>query len=207
MGAKQLADYLQDAGAIKSKAVYQAFVTVDRKDFVPVAERVFAYQDHALPIGHGQTISQPFTVALMIEQLQIQPGHKVLDIGSGSGWTTALLAYLVGSTGRVIGLERIPELVKMGQRNLAKYKFDWAEIKPAKEQLGLPQEQPFDRILVSAEAQTLPDELIDQLAAPGRLLLPVRDTLTLVDKDAQGHLVTETVPDFRFIFVPLIQRS
>jgi protein-L-isoaspartate(D-aspartate) O-methyltransferase len=202
MGNKDLADYLQDAELL-SPGLYNVFLAVDRKDFIPESEQWRAYEDQPIPIGYGQTISQPYTVAFMLEQLGIKPGQRVLDVGSGSGWTTALLARAIGRSGKIYGLERIPELVKFGRQNLAKYNFPWASIYKASERVvGLPNKAPYDRILVSAAAKIIPDELLDQLAAPGRLVIPVRNGLVRVDKDSTGRLENQTYPGF--VFVPLI---
>ncbi len=110
----------------------------------------------ALPIGYGATISQPLTVALMLEMLQPQAGHKILDIGSGSGWTTALLAEITGPGGWVYAIERIPELTEFGRQNVAKYNFSGVEFYCQDGSKGLPDKQPFDRILVSAAAAEIP---------------------------------------------------
>src|SRR3989338_9901988 len=149
--------------ALRSSRSEDAFRAVPRANFVPQELRDQAYEDYPLPIGFGATISQPTTVAFMLEKLDVRLGQKVLDIGSGSGWTTALLAHLVGPKGRVTGLEIVPELVTLGQRNLAKYYFlirankqivESAEIQQAeKGAVGLPRVAPFDRILVSASAE------------------------------------------------------
>jgi protein-L-isoaspartate(D-aspartate) O-methyltransferase len=203
MGGKALADYLNQTGVLKTKQLYDAFVAVDRKDFVPEYLQDEAYEDHALPIGHGQTISQPYTVAFMLELLQPKTGNTVLDIGSGSGWTTALLAQIVGPEGSVFGLELVPELVKFGQQNLAKYDFKHAQIRQAKqEELAVPKKALFDRILASASADSLPDELIKRLQPPGRLVVPVRHSILSVQKTADSQIVTTEYPGF--VFVPLL---
>lgn len=203
MAKHGLAEFLVSMGVLKSPRLINAFEEIDRNEFVPKRLEPLAYSDQALPIGHEQTISQPYTVAFMLELLDPGQGHKILDVGSGSGWTTALLAQVAGRSGRVIGLERIPELVEMGQVNLRRVNVDSAEIRQAKKDvIGLPQQAPYDRILVSAAAETVPDELVDQLSVPGKMVIPVRDCIVLVEKDSSGGLSTET---FRgFVFVPLI---
>lgn len=119
----QLVEHLKQRGVLKTPALVEAFRAVDRRSFVPEEFFFNAYEDHPLPIGHGQTISQPWTVAFMLERLQPQPGNRVLDIGSGSGWTTALLAHVVGAEGFVQGLELIDALVELGQQNLSLWDF------------------------------------------------------------------------------------
>lgn len=141
----------------------EAFRYIDRKDFLREENTNLAYENTPLSIGYGQTISQPYTVAFMLELLDVHVGNKVLDIGSGSGWTTALLAHLAGERGSVTGIEIIPELVQFGGENLARYHFSNTRILQAKEgELGISSET-FDRILVSASADMFPTELLDQL--------------------------------------------
>lgn len=178
------------------------FEKIDRADFVGVDYQTEVYEDYPLPIGYGQTISQPFTVAFMLGLLNPQKGDEVLDIGSGSGWTTALLANAVGETGKVFGVEIIPELVEFGRKNLAKYDFPNAKIIQAGAELGLPSEAPFDRILVSAAAAEIPETLLQQLQVPGILVLPVKDTIVQIKKDATGEISKKEFPGFTF--VPLV---
>src|SRR3989338_7954153 len=180
----------------------QAFEKIDRADFVSLEYRSEANENYPLPIGFGQTISQPFTVAFMLELLSPQEGDKVLDVGCGSGWTTALLANLVGKTGKVFGVEIIPELVEFGRKNLAKYIFPNAEIVRAGAELGPPSEAPFDRILVSAAAEEIPETLLRQLKAPGVMVLPVKNVIVQIKKDATGEISKKEFPGFAF--VPLV---
>jgi len=145
-------------------------------------DKKFAYENFPLSIGYGQTISQPFTVAFMLEKLEPKKGDEILDIGSGSGWTTALLAQIVGPTGIVIGLELNPELAELGRRNLQKYKLNHARIeKTEKKVLGKPSQE-FDKILVSASARKIPKELIEQLKPNGILVVPVEHSIFKVTK-------------------------
>ncbi|TSC67192.1 MAG: hypothetical protein CEO19_327 [Parcubacteria group bacterium Gr01-1014_73] len=180
----------------------RAFEKINRVDFIGPDYQAEADEDYPLPIGFGQTISQPFTVAFMLELLEPQKGDKVLDVGSGSGWTTALLAELVGDMGRVFGVEKIPELVSLGRKNLAKYNFPNAKIIQAGAELGLPSEAPFDKILVSAAAEKIPETLLYQLKAPGLLVLPVKDAIIQIKKDAAGKIFQKEFPGF--VFVPLV---
>lgn len=192
---------LKDRGALRTPRLIRCFESIDRKDFVPDGEKGAAYGDFPLPIGFGQTISQPYTVAFMLELLGAGEGDRVLDIGSGSGWTTAILACVVGAGGSVTGLERVEELVRFGNQNLAKYDLPQAEICPAGVELGMPGEQ-FDRILVSASAARFPKELIDQLAPGGVLVIPVEYSIFRVEKLEEGEVVYDEYPGF--VFVPLI---
>jgi protein-L-isoaspartate(D-aspartate) O-methyltransferase len=175
-----------------------------RERFLPLRERRHAGRVGPLPIGHGQTSSQPRTVAAMLELLDVQPGDHVLDVGAGSGWTTALLAHLTGPTGSVTGVERVPELVTFGAANLDRARMPWARLALATPgTLGSPEDAPFDRVLVSAEASTLPRALVDQLAPGGVMVIPVKGWMHRVALDAQGEARVEFHGAYRF--VPLIE--
>ncbi|MDQ6934669.1 MAG: protein-L-isoaspartate O-methyltransferase [Actinomycetota bacterium] len=179
--------------------VRAAFDEVPRERFLPKSQRRFASYDGPLPIGHDQTSSQPRTVEKMLRLLDVRRGQRVLDVGSGSGWTTALLAHLTGQEGSVLGVELEPDLVKFGSENLARTGLDWASIVAADPAVvGVPERGPFDRVLVSATAQRLPDELLDTLADPGRLVIPVRGEMVLVVRDG-GRLKTSRHGSYRFV--------
>lgn len=183
-------------------AVDAALEAVPRAGFLPRGAGNDAAFDGPIPIGHGQTNSQPRTVANMLRLLQVDPGHRVLDVGSGSGWTTALLAYLTGPRGRVLGVEIVPDLVTMGAANVHACGMGWAAIEAADpEALGRPELGPFDRILVSAAARELPDELVDQLSDAGRLVVPVSGILLLVKRQGQDRTISE---HGSYRFVPLL---
>ncbi|MGI8612513.1 MAG: protein-L-isoaspartate O-methyltransferase family protein [Nocardioidaceae bacterium] len=154
--------------------VSEAMRLIDRRDFLPTAQRRHADEDRPLPLRAGSTNSQPRTVAAMLRLLQVRPGHRVLDVGAGSGWTSALLAQLVGPTGSVVGTELDPELARWAAGNVAGYELPWASVRPALPGvLGDPEGAPYDRILVSAQARELPQALLDQLAPDGVLVIPV----------------------------------
>lgn len=201
MTNESLIVFLKKSGAIKTPAVENAFRAVDRAIFMPPSLKDDSYRDTALPIGFGQTISQPTVVAYCLELLHVQSGDHILDVGSGSGWTTALLAYLVGPTGSVIGTERIPELAAFGSKNLSAYAFLHARIEQATSELGKPESAPFDRILVSATAEEVPEVLIQQLKKGGRMVIPIREALCAVDR-TDDHF--KTTCHEGFVFVPLI---
>jgi protein-L-isoaspartate(D-aspartate) O-methyltransferase len=185
-------------------ALHEAFRAVARADFLRPRDQANAGVDGPIAIGEGQTNSQPRTVFAMLELLGAQPGQRVLDVGSGSGWTTALLAHLVGPTGIVIGTELEPELVAFGTANLARYNVPWASIRQAEPgTLGAPDDGPFDRILVSAEARSLPEPLVDQLAVLGTLVIPVGARMTRVQKDGPGREDVTVTTHGLYSFVPL----
>ena len=183
-----------------------ALAAVPRKDFLPPPLRAQAARDEPLPIGYGATNSQPWTVRFMLELLHVQPGNKVLDVGAGSGWTTALLAQLTGHTGAVVGVEIIPELVEQGRANMSP-DLTWAHIEQADpNRLGSPAGEPYDRILVSADAGMIPVELEDQLSVGGRMVVPADGVMWIIDRDRAGFH-REPVFGYRFGFVPLIHSS
>jgi len=180
-------------------AVTAAFEAWPREGFLPRGQRRRASYDGPLEIGGGQTNSQPRTVAAMLRLLDVRAGQRVLDVGAGSGWTTALLAHLTGPSGVVAGVELEPELVTFGGANLAATGQPWASIRAASPGvLGLPDEAPWDRILVSAEPRSLPDDLVDQLADDGVMVIPVAGTMLRVTNP--GRVVTR---HGGYRFVPL----
>jgi protein-L-isoaspartate(D-aspartate) O-methyltransferase len=184
-------------------AVSAAFESVPREAFLPRRARRRAAYDGPLDIGHGQTNSQPRTVEDMLRLLDVRTGQRVLDVGSGSGWTTALLAHLVGPEGRVLGVERVHELALTGSANLAATGRPWATIHLALPGvLGLPDQAPFDRILVSAGADELPGSLVEQLADDGRMVVPVGGRMVRVERTAEGTVTTE---HGFYRFVPLVE--
>lgn len=174
---------------------------VPRAGFLPPEKQDRASYDGPIPIGHGQTNSQPRTVADMLRLLDVRPAQRILDVGSGSGWTTALLAHLVGSSGQVIGVELEPRLVAFGRANLGATQQPWARVEQADPKvLGWPKDGPYDRILVSANADKLPDELNDQMGTDGRMVVPVRSRMILVERSDGG---TQTSVHGYYSFVPL----
>jgi protein-L-isoaspartate(D-aspartate) O-methyltransferase len=182
-------------------SIEAAFAAVSRADYLPDSVRDEAAYDGPLAIGHGQTNSQPRTVAAMLELLDVRRGQRVLDVGCGSGWSTALLQHLVGPGPRVIGVEVVPELVEFGRRNLERAGVDAPSEQARAGVLGWPGEAPYDRILVSAEPRELPEELVDQLAPGGRMVIPVAGTMRTVHAAPDGP-VTRTHGAYRF--VPLV---
>lgn len=177
-----------------------AFGAVERADFLPANQRANAELDRALPIGYDQTNSQPRTVANMLTLLDVQPGHRVLDVGSGSGWTTALLGHLVGPQGHVYGVELVPELVAWSRENLQGYAMGWTGIHQATPgQLGLQEQAPFDRILVSAEAKEVPQPLVEQLVDGGLMVIPVMGRLLSVERRSDDDVAVHRHGHYQFV--------
>lgn len=198
-----LIQQLIDQGYLKTPAIINAFKKIRREDFLPEQLKSEAGINAPIPVGYGQTNSQPLTVAFMLELLQPQPGHKVLDIGSGSGWTSALLAEIVGASGQVFAVERIPELVEFGKKNAAKYNFKNLQFIFGDGTKGLPAEAPFDRILVSAAAVEVPDALKNQLAVGGKMVIPTSaQDIRLIEKVNKDDYRETVFPGF--VFVPLV---
>jgi protein-L-isoaspartate(D-aspartate) O-methyltransferase len=202
---KELTQDLQRQGVLRTPAIVQAFEAIDRRDFVTPEMAEAAYVDAALPLGLGQTISQPYTVAYMLELLQPHAGHKILDIGSGSGWSTALLAHIVGPSGKVIALEIIPELCDMGQRHVTTYNFIEKGIVEMHCQSGLegyPPDAPYDRIIAAAAGDRVPQAWLEQTKVGGRIVTPIGSSIMLLKKQSEEGWEREDHPGF--VFVPLV---
>jgi len=205
MEYRNLVQDLVQRGYLKTPNIIRAFEAINRADFLPENMARLAGIDDALPIGEGQTISQPSTVAFMLELLQPRQGDKILDIGCGSGWSTALLAECTGETGRVIGVGRIPELCEFGKSNIAKYNFiekDRVKVICADASRGLANEAPFGGMIASAAARSIPEIWKDQLKTGGRLVAPVQNSVWLIIKKSEKEFEEYEFPGF--VFVPLI---
>jgi protein-L-isoaspartate(D-aspartate) O-methyltransferase len=187
---------------IADDAVLEAMGRVPREAFVPESERRRAYADAALPIGHGQTISQPYMVARIAEALALRPGELVLDVGTGSGYQAAVLAELGAD---VVTIERIPELASTARKRLAEAGYERVEVVVGDGTLGLPGRAPFDAIAVAAAAPGLPQTLYEQLRPRGRLVVPVGgqrvQRLELIVRSPEGPAIVHSVP---CRFVPLV---
>lgn len=203
---KLINDLIKD-GFLKNPRIIDAFKKIDRMNFVIEYVKNDAYRNSPLGIGFGQTISQPLTVAFMLELLDVQPGQKVLDVGSGSGWTTALLAELVGEEGKVYGIEIIPELHEFGKANVMRYNYiskGIVEMYCGNGLYGLKEKAPFDRILCSAEATEIPKAFKEQLKINGKMVLPMHNSLWLIVKKGEDDFDLQEYPGF--VFVPLIEK-
>jgi len=201
-----LIDSLIQEGWLKTPRIIEAFKGIKRVDFLPDNMKNLAELNEVLPIGYGQTISQPLVVAFMLEQLQPQPGDKILDIGSGSGWTTALLASIVESKGKVIAIEIIPELKEFGEKNTTEYNFvekGTARFICADGSKGYEREAPFDKILASASAEKLSLSWKEQLKIGGRIVTPIGSSIWLFIKKTKKEFQEIEYPGFAF--VPLIE--
>lgn len=188
-------------GWLKTPRIIKVFQEIKRIDFLPADVKNLAELDEALPIGFGQTISQPLVVAFMLELLQPQEGDKILDIGSGSGWTSVLLGQIVGATGKVIAIELIPELKDFGEKNAQKYGKN-IEFICANASKGYEKEAPYDRILASAASREVPAIWKKQLKIGGRIVAPMGSSIWQISKAKEG---IEEIEYPGFIFVPLIE--
>jgi len=200
-----LIDSLVKDGWLKTPRIIDAFRKIKRADFMTDDIKNLAELNEPLPIGHGQTISQPLTVAFMLEQLQPEAGDNILDIGSGSGWTSALLAQIVGSDGKVTAIEIIPELKEFGQKNVAKYNFikkGIAQFICADGSKGYKKQASFDRILASAAGGEVPPAWKEQLKVGGRIVAPVGNSIWTITKKSEKEFEKTEYPGFAF--VPLV---
>ncbi len=191
-------------GVLKTPLIIQAFNKIERADFVPEAIKSDAWRDCALPTFEDQTISQPYTVAFMLELLNPLGGETILDVGSGSGWVSALLAHAVGPKGRVCGIERIEQLIEFSKNNLSKYNFNNLEIIHGDGTKGLKKHAPFDKIHVAAAALAIPMALKEQLKIGGKMVIPTKNNdIRLIEKISKIKYTERIYPGF--VFVPLIE--
>ncbi len=203
---EELINNLINQGYLKTPAIIDAFRKINRADFVPEEEKYRAYLNIPLPIGYRQTCSQPLTVAFMLEQLQPQKGNKILDVGSGSGWVTALLAQIVGETGKIYAIERIEALKAYGEKNIAKYNFIEKGIVKcfcSDGAKGWSSRAPYDKIIVSASAEKIPLPLKEQLKVNGRLVIPILDSIWVIVRKDENQFEEREFPGF--VIVPLIE--
>ena len=190
---------------VQDRRVLEAMESIPRERFLPADQAACAYEDRALPVGMGQTISQPYIVALMTELLRLERDHRVLEVGTGTGYQTAILAALAG---QVYSIERIDTLMIAARRRLTALGFENITFHVGDGSLGWPEPAPFDRIIVTAAAPTIIQALVDQLAEGGRLVIPVggegTQTLTTVERH-KGKTIER--PSIAVRFVKLIGES
>jgi protein-L-isoaspartate(D-aspartate) O-methyltransferase len=202
MNKKELLQSLKQKGF--SKEILDAFSKVKREDFVPENLKPCAHEDTALSIGKGQTISQPYTIAMMLSLLELKKSQKVLEAGSGCGYVLALISKIVGENGKVFGIEIIKELVEKSKKNLKDYKG--IKVYNRDGALGLKEESPFDRILISAACKEIPKKLLSQLKNNGIIVAPVgskyEQSLVAVKRVKNKFIVKKEIPGF--IFVPFV---
>lgn len=192
-------------GGVRDPRVLEAMAGIARHEFVPREGAGEAYCDRALPIGHGQTISQPFMVGIMTELLRTRPGDVVLEVGTGSGYQAAVLSRVVG---RVYSVERVPELARTAAERLHRLGFRNVLIRCGDGSLGWPEAAPFDGIIVTAAGSGVPPALVDQLKPGARLVIPYgpdpdSQQLHIIEKDDRGEISDRAVMGVRF--VPLVE--
>ena len=195
----QMVSYQIKNRGIHNKAILEALKSIPRHLFVPSEIRDESYCDHPLPIGLNQTISQPYIVALMTKELGVQPHHKILEIGTGCGYQTAILAELVAE---VYSVEIIPELFELAQKNLAQLKFQNIHLKNADGLSGWEEAAPFDGIIVTAAPADIPTPLLQQLKPEGSMIVPVGtfiQSLYNIKKDSSSQIQKKTITQVRFV--------
>ncbi len=194
-----------EARGIRDPRVLDAFRRTTRADFVPADIAAQAYEDQALPIGYGQTISQPYIVAAMTAMLDVEPHHRVLEVGTGSGYQAAILSHLAK---RIYSIEVVEPLGLAARERLKRLGFDNVEVRIGDGYQGWPEQAPFDRVILTASPPEIPQALVDQLAPGGRLVAPVGERadvqyLMTVDKDADGNVTLRKGDAVRF--VPMVK--
>jgi len=204
---EELIERLTRWGYLKKPEIIEAFRKVPRHEFVPANLGDYAYADQPLPIGHGQTISAPSMIAIMLDSLELKPGQKVLEIGAGSGYNAALIAEIVGPKGKVFTIERIAELAEFGRANLQKTGYGRVQVVVGDGTCGYKKGAPWDRILVTACAPEIPHLLVKQLKVGGKLAAPVGQhymfqTWLVVDKRSEKEVSTRECGGCSF--VPLV---
>jgi protein-L-isoaspartate(D-aspartate) O-methyltransferase len=195
-------------GYLRTDNIIDAFSKIHRIEFIPKDLEGQSEANIALPIGYGQTISQPLTVAFMLELLEPRSGQNILDVGSGSGWTAALLAHIVGNQGSVVAMEVIPELCKYAEKNLDKFNFIKKGIVHfycQSAEKGFAEKAPYDRILVSASVFEIPNSFKEQLAVGGKMVIPVRNEIWFVEKKGLENFNIEKFAGFAF--VPFVEKN
>lgn len=201
---KLLIKDLIKSGYLKTPRIIKAFEKFDRKYFVPKSLAQYANLNQPLPIGSGQTISQPLTVAFMIELLDPRPRNKILEIGGGSGWQTAILSDLVGRKGKVYSFEIIHSLTEFGKNNLKRFKLKNVIFRCKDASRGYKKSAPYDRIISGASFHKIPIELKNQLNIGGILVAPTQeDDIHKITRTSRKNFKEEIIPGF--VFVPITQ--
>jgi len=202
---ERLVEHLISAGALKTPRIIEAFKKTPRHLFVIEEYLPHAYDDVPLPTDCGQTISQPYTVAIMTEVLEPKPGNKILEIGSGSGYQAALLARCIGSKGKVITVELEVKLVEFSKKNLKRAKVENVEVIKWDGKGGYEKESPYDRCIITAACPKIPKPVLDQTKVGGKIVAPVNDfwgqKMLLLEKLSEEEFKTKNLGSF--VFVPL----
>ena len=194
----------QSSGMIKDKKVIEAFKVIPREKFIPEEYIDQAYDDCPLSIGKGQTISQPTTVMLMTEALELKKGDKVLEVGAGSGYQAAIISKIIGEKGKVITTEIVPELAELAENNIKKLKIKNSDIVHYDGSQGYKKENPYNKIIITAACPEIPSQLINQLKENGIIIAPVGDLFSqqmIKGVKKKGKLTTKSLG--YFMFVPL----
>ncbi len=199
MGKDALLIYWRTTGILTDEKILDAFKKVPRENFVLQKYRAEAYFDEPLPIGYGQTISQPTTVAIMTSALEPDKGDKILEIGAGSGYQAAIISELIGDKGKLYTLERIKELASFAKQNLKSYKN--VSVIHADGTKGYAKAAPYDRIIVTAAASELPLQIFKQLKEKGTMVIPIEDHLFKIAKQKSKPVMEDLG---LFAFVPLV---
>lgn len=205
MTKHELISKLKSSGVLKSFSIEQALLEIDRSDFVLPENRGDPYADAALSIGYGQTISQPFTVVFMLELLGVEQGNKILDIGTGSGWQAALLAFMSGENGHVHTVEIIPQLSAYAKENISKYPLitDNLTFHEGNARTGLPEVSKeiggFDKIIAAAEVREVPGAWKEQLKVGGVLVFPKDSGIYRMIRNSETDFDTLFFPGFAFV--------
>jgi len=205
MQKQRLIDYWRKTGTITDEKLLKAFNEVPRELFIKDGFEEEAYGDYPLPIGEGQTISQPTTVMLMTQALELKENQKVLEVGAGSGWQAAIIAKIIGKKGKVITTEIIPELAEFAKKNIEKAKIKNVDVINYDGSQGYKKEAPYDRIIITAACPRIPPPIIKQLKIGGIIVAPVgslvfgQDMLKL--RKTKTGITTQSLGSF--VFVPL----
>lgn len=200
-GKRFLIEVMKREGHLTRPEVARAFERVPREHFVLPEHSRQAYADMPLPIMAGQTISQPSTVAIMAELLDVQKGHKVFEVGTGSGYQAAILSEIVGKDGKIITTEIVPAVLEFGKKNLKKYKNVSVLLHDGSQ--GYVKKAPYDRIIITAAAPRIPDALKKQLKAGGKLVAPVGSgeiqVMTVIERVSDAEYNTTYHGEFAFV--------
>lgn len=199
MNKTQLIELLKRQGF--SKKVLNAFAKVKRENFISKELKTRAYADIPLPIGHGATISQPYTIAMMLDLLDLKKSQKVLELGSGCGYVLALISKIIGAKGKVYGVEIIPKLVERSKQNTKEYRN--IQIVSGDGRKGLEKAAPFDRILISAACEKIPKEVLSQLKDKGSIVAPIgprfSQSLVVIQRNKGEFKIKKQLSGFRFV--------